>query len=252
VAYDRAVPSEQSGGIVARDLWLARGGRQMLTGAGLTVPPGAVTALIAPSGAGKTTLLRCLNGLERADRGTVELDGVDVRGLPARDLRRRVALVAQDPVMLPGTVRENLAYGLATPPDPAETEAALHAAGLDGTFAARDAGELSGGERARVAIARATVRRPTVLVLDEPTAALDADVAGVVGRGLRALADAGMAVGLAVHDLAFAREFADRLVGLDDQPIREPTAAGAGVRGITGTSVPGSAAGASAAGAGSA
>jgi ABC-type multidrug transport system fused ATPase/permease subunit len=194
---------------------LVRDGRTVLDGAGLRVPPGEVTALIAPSGAGKSSLLRCVVRLLEPDEGAIALDGVPVADLDPRALRRRVGLVAQTPVMLPGTVRDNLAYGL----DAALTSTAAHdalaAAGLDEAFLDRDAQALSGGERARVAIARALVRRPEALLLDEPTAALDHDVALLVVDALRALADGGLAVCLATHDLPLARRVADRCVGLD-------------------------------------
>jgi len=205
-------------GLVARDVRLARGGRPLLHGAHLTVPRGTVTALVAPSGAGKSTLLRCLNRLAEPDGGTIELDGRDVRELDPRELRRRVGLVAQTPVMLPGTVRDNVAYGLPDATD-RDVAVALEAAGLDDGFAGRDAHELSGGERARVALARAFSRRPEVLLLDEPTAALDADVAELIGATLRERAAAGLGVCLAVHDVPFARAIADRVVGLDDREL---------------------------------
>ncbi|MDO9407911.1 ATP-binding cassette domain-containing protein [Patulibacter sp.] len=205
-------------GLTARDVRLRRDGRLVLDGARLTLLPGTVTALVAPSGAGKSTLLRCLNRLTRADSGTVRLAGRDVATIDPRELRRRVALVVQTPTMLPGTVAENVAYALprATPGD---VEAALRAADLPPAFADRDAAGLSGGERARVAVARALARAPEVLLLDEPTAALDADSAAVIGRTLRRLAEGGLAVCLAVHDLPFARGVADRVVGLDDREL---------------------------------
>ena len=121
----------------------------------LSVRAGEVVALTAPSGAGKSTLLRACVRLVEFD-GAIALDGVDVRTLDPRALRRRVGLVAQRPVMLPGTVAENLAYGVVDP----DAHAALEAAGLDESFADRDASRLSGGEQARVAIARALTRRP--------------------------------------------------------------------------------------------
>ncbi|CAB4898641.1 unannotated protein [freshwater metagenome] len=197
---------------------LRRDGRWVLDGAHLTLRPGTITALVAPSGAGKSTLLRCLNGLLRPDAGTIELGGRDVGTLDARELRRRVGLVVQTPTMLPGTVRDNVAYALSGTTD-AAVAAALDAAGLPAAFADRDAAGLSGGERARVALARAFSRSPEVLLLDEPTAALDAGTAELVGATLRRLADRGIAVCLAVHDVPFARAHADRVVGLDDREL---------------------------------
>ncbi len=173
----------------------------------LEVRPGEVVALTAPSGAGKSTLLRACVRLVALDGGTVALDGVDVASLDPRELRRRVGLVAQRPVMLPGTVADNLAYGLAAPPD---LDSALTAAGLDESFAAREAAKLSGGEQARVAIARALTRTPEVLLLDEPTSGLDAPLAEAIGRQVRALAADGLAICLTSHDRAVVTGWADR------------------------------------------
>jgi ABC-type multidrug transport system fused ATPase/permease subunit len=179
----------------------------VLRGVGLTVAPGEVVALTAPSGAGKSTLLRACVRLVALDGGTVTLDGVDVNTLDPRVLRRRVGFVAQRPVMLPGTVADNLAYGLDEAPD---ARVALDAAGLDASFADRDASRLSGGEQARVAIARALTRRPEVLLLDEPTSGLDAPLAEAIGRHVRALAGDGLAICLTSHDRAVVTSWADR------------------------------------------
>jgi len=208
-ARDDGEPPLAARGIEARRLCLARDGRQVLRDVSLVVPAGVVTALIAPSGAGKSTLLRCLNRLLAPDSGTVLLDGRDVRELEPRVLRRRVGLVAQVPVMLPGTVRDNVLYAI---DDPADEQAAraLRAAALDPAFADRVARDLSGGERARVALARALARAPEVLLLDEPTAALDRDTATGIGETLRELAGDGIAVCLATHDIALADAVADR------------------------------------------
>jgi ABC-type iron transport system FetAB ATPase subunit len=180
---------------------------RVLRGVSLTVRPGEVVALTAPSGAGKSTLLRAIVRLVPLDGGVVTLDGVDVTTLDPCVLRRRVAFVAQRPVMLPGTVADNLAYGLAEAPDAA---AALASAGLDPSFAARDAAELSGGEQSRVAIARALTRTPEVLLLDEPTAGLDAPLAEAIGGHVRALAAAGLAICLTSHDRAVVAGWSDR------------------------------------------
>jgi ABC-type multidrug transport system fused ATPase/permease subunit len=178
---------------------------EVLQGVALTVRAGEVVALTAPSGAGKSTLLRaCVRLVDSS--GSITLDGVNVRSLDPRVLRRRVGFVAQRPVMLPGTVAENLAYGV---PDP-DSRGALAAAGLDESFLVRDASRLSGGEQARVAIARALTRRPEVLLLDEPTTGLDAPLAAAIGAQVRALAADGLAVCLTSHDRAVVAEWADR------------------------------------------
>lgn len=197
-----------SGGIEARGLRLERDGRVVLDGVGFDARRGSVLVLCGASGAGKSTLLRCLNRLAEADAGTITLDGTDIRTLDPPALRRRVSLVAQAPAMLPGTVADNLAYGV---PGLAESDrdAALAAAGLDPSFAPRPAKALSGGERARVALARALTREPDALLLDEPTAALDADTAHTIAATITALARRDLIVIVATHDLALAEEVAD-------------------------------------------
>ena len=209
-------------GVVAADLWLTRGGREVLRGASLEVPRSCVTALIAPSGAGKSTVLRCITRLLDVDRGTITLGGEDVRAIPPRVLRRRIGLVPQAAVMLPGTVGENVAYALdGVEPASDRVAGALSAVGLHGDWVGRAADELSGGEQARVAIARAVIRGPEILLLDEPTAALDGATAEAVGRTLRSLAGRGLGIGLATHDRAFASQFADRSVQLDGTAATE-------------------------------
>jgi ABC-type cobalamin/Fe3+-siderophores transport system ATPase subunit len=203
-----------------RELSVAHGERAVLRDVSFAAPKGAVTALVGPSGAGKSTLLRCLNRLLVPSAGTVLLDGEDAAGLEPCTLRRRVGLVGQTPVMLPGSVRENLAYGLGEDAACADRlSQALADAGLDATFLDRPAAELSGGERARVALARALTREPELLLLDEPTAALDAAASDQIAATLRALAHAGLGIVVATHDLPFAAAVAQRVVAL-----RESTA----------------------------
>jgi ABC-type multidrug transport system fused ATPase/permease subunit len=210
-------PRERLDGIAVRDLTVGHGDRAVLRDVSFTARKGSVTALVGPSGSGKSTLLRCLNRLLVPQAGSIVLDGADTAKLEPCLLRRRVGLVGQAPVMLPGSVRENLAYGL----DPAATTGdaltrVLRAVGLDLTFLERPASELSGGERARVALARALTRRPELLLLDEPTAALDADAACYIGATLRALAHYGPGVVVATHDLRFAADVAGQVVALRD------------------------------------
>ena len=200
-------------GLDARGVVVSLGGRVVVRGVDLRVEPGHVTGLLGASGSGKSTLLRACVRLVDVDAGTIELDGSDVGALDARMLRRRVGLVAQTPVMLPGTVADNLRYGIEDPGEEA-LHAALGAAGLPASFAERVAEELSGGERARVAVARALTRAPRLLLLDEPTSALDHEAAEHLGATLRRLADGGLGICLATHDLAFADRWLDRRVQL--------------------------------------
>jgi ABC-type multidrug transport system fused ATPase/permease subunit len=200
-------------GLRVRELAVRRGGRIVLHDLSFDAPRGQVLALVGASGAGKSTLLRCLNRLAETEAGTITLDGEDIRGVPPPVLRRRVALVAQAPVMLPGTVAENLAYGL-TELGAAARDAALRASGLDPTFLERPAKALSGGERARVALARALTRDPDAILLDEPTAALDPETARVIARTVAALARRDLAVIVATHDHALAGAVASNTLRL--------------------------------------
>jgi ABC-type cobalamin/Fe3+-siderophores transport system ATPase subunit len=208
---------ERIDGLAVHGLSIGHGSRAVLSDVSFAARKRSVTALVGPSGAGKSTLLRCLNRLLVPRSGAVLLDGEDTAALEPCALRRRVGLVGQTPVMLPGSVRENLAYGL----DPVDGDderlaPALADAGLGADFLDRPAVELSGGERARVALARALTREPELLLLDEPTAALDADAARHIAATLAALAGAGLGVIVATHDLAFAASIADRVVALRD------------------------------------
>jgi ABC-type iron transport system FetAB ATPase subunit len=193
------------------DVALARG---TLSGISLTLRGGELTALEGPSGIGKTSLLRAIVRLDEPAAGRVRVDGEDARELDPRVLRRRVGFVAQAPAMLPGTVRDNLAYALPEPPDEARLRTALEAAALEAGFLDRDAARLSGGEQARVAIARALTREPGALLLDEPTASLDPAATAAIEQLLRNLAARGLAVLVVTHDAAQAERIADHTVRL--------------------------------------
>ncbi|MGZ5959169.1 MAG: ABC transporter ATP-binding protein [Myxococcaceae bacterium] len=196
----------------ARRLRKSIQGRVLLDGVDLRLDGGSITTLSGPSGGGKTTLLRILGLLGSPDDGQVLLDGADVLKLPPREARRRIALVAQAPAMFQGTVLDNVRTGprLAGQELPeADARALIVRAGLEPQFLGQDARALSGGEKLRVAVARALALRPEVWLLDEPTAALDAERADLLARLLRELAAAGAAVLVVTHD---ARAL-DRLAG---------------------------------------
>lgn len=153
-------------------------------------------------------MLRCLNRLEEPHGGEVLLDGVDVRDIDPPELRRRVGMIFQTPVIFEGGVRANLSYGLESVTDE-QLGAALDEAGLPRSFLDRDSMALSVGQAQRVCIARALVRRPEVLLMDEPTSALDKDAAARIERLIHSLADLGLAVVVVTHDLDQARRVAD-------------------------------------------
>lgn len=163
--------------------------RQALAGVSLTVPPGRCVALTGASGAGKSTVAKLAVRFLDPDAGTVHLDGHDVRDLTLSSLRRNVALLLQDAPLIDGTIADNVAYG--NEASAADVRRALAATGLDlppETPVGQRGRALSGGQRRRVAMARALLQDAPVLILDEPTAGLDPDAARALVAPLRALA----------------------------------------------------------------
>lgn len=189
----------------------------MLQPASLAVRPGEVVGLIGPNGSGKTTLLRALASLS-AGPGDLSLDGVAVRSLAPPVRARRIAyLPAEREAGWPMRVRDVVALGL-MPLGGADDEAVDRALALaDVTiFADRSVDRLSTGERARVLLARALAGRPDYLLLDEPTANLDAHHQLAILDVLRREAARGAGVLVTLHDLALAERWCDRLLLLDD------------------------------------
>lgn len=188
----------------------------MLRGVDLDVGTGT-TALLGPSGSGKSTLLRLLNRLAEPDEGSVGFEGRDVRELDVLELRRSAVLVPQLPSPLPGTVADNVAYGPRLAGREADVGRSLELAGLGDAYAERDASELSVGEQQRVMLARALALEPRALLLDEPTAALDAEARDGVERTLSELSgEVASTVVLVTHDREQAKRLADRIVELRD------------------------------------
>ena len=195
-------------GMEARDVVLQRGGRRILDGASLWVEPGGVAALQGPSGCGKSTLLRVMATLVECDSGQVLLGGVDAREIPPRVFRTRVAYVPQQPPMLEGTVATNIATGPAlrgVTLTPDALASLLERVGLPASLLEREARELSGGERQRLALARALANEPEVLLLDEPTAALDPVSAERILALVRSLAKSGLSILMVTHSEEHAR-----------------------------------------------
>jgi putative ABC transport system ATP-binding protein len=189
-----------------------RGSRQVLTSVTIGLPKGGFSALIGPSGAGKTSLLRLLNRLDDPASGVVRFLGRPIIDFPVRELRRRVGFVFQTPAMFPGTVADNLAVvamlgGKGTAADVSERIAeVLSQVELGAVFRDRIAADLSGGEKQRVALARALMTGPEVLLLDEPTAALDPEVAEHLMDTLRRLREStGLTIVMVTHRLTEAR-----------------------------------------------
>jgi sulfate/thiosulfate transport system ATP-binding protein len=189
------------------------------------VPQGSLTALLGPSGSGKSTLLRIIAGLETLDRGFIELDGRNVTNVPARD--RHIGFCFQDYAPFRQmTVFDNVAYGLKVKRVPKaqmrqEVDDLMSLVRLE-AFADRYPRQLSGGQRQRMALARALAIKPDVLLLDEPFAALDAQVRGELRGWVRSLQrELGITTILVTHDQAEAMEIADRLVILNEGRIEQ-------------------------------
>lgn len=210
-----------SAALTARGLSHEVPGRALYAGLDVSIAAGEVVAVVGPNGAGKSTLLRTLAGLTRPQTGAVWLGDDDLKTLPARARARRLAYLPQATSLAYAlTVREVVLLGRApfvptfAAPGRADHEAAARAlarVGLAG-FAERDVRTLSGGEFQRVMLARMLAGEAQVLVLDEPTAALDVGQALAFLGELRGLASEGAAVVLALHDLALARRHADAAV----------------------------------------
>ena len=212
----------------ARGLRKAYQGRVLLDGVDLRLERGAITTVGGPSGAGKTTLLRILGQLSEPDSGQVLLDGADVQTLVPHVTRRRIALVAQAPAMFPGAVLENVRTGprLAGRDVPESTARELiMRAGLDAEFLGQDARALSGGEKFRVAVARAMALHPEVWLLDEPTAALDDERADVLVRLLRELAGEGAPILVVTHDARALEQLGGRHLELVSGRLGDEVAA---------------------------
>jgi ATP-binding cassette subfamily B protein len=205
-------------------------GTPLLDHASLRVAPGEIVAIVGASGSGKSTiadlLLRLIDPLE----GRVLLDGRDVRSVPLADLRRHVALLEQSPFVFHASIAENIRY--AQPGASIdEVRRAAQAAGLDTTVTSWPDGydtvvgerglALSAGERQRVAIARALLANPAVLILDEPTAALDAETERIVAEGFETYMRGRTAI-VITHRRELASR-AGRVVVLDGARLAEPT-----------------------------
>ena len=203
--------------LVVEGVSVAFGDVQALCDVGFALRPGSITGLIGPNGAGKTTLLDVVSGFLRPTSGQVVLDGHPVTSLPAhRRARARLGRTFQTVELFDDmSVAENLLVAAETAGVSRQRAVeAAHAAGLDGDDP-RLAGGLSHGDRKRLALARAIVGGPAVLLLDEPAAGLDPDERRSLTDVVREVATQGAAVLLVDHDLGFVLETCDRVIVLD-------------------------------------
>jgi iron complex transport system ATP-binding protein len=212
------------------DVAVARGGRTIIDDISLAFPPGQLTILLGPNGAGKSTVVKAASGEWPLARGTILVNGRDMRSMKPLELARIRAVVPQATVLSsPFTALEVVQLGVTVPgfglaTDPTAGLAALAEVGLEG-FEHRLYTELSGGERQRVHIARAfsqlasapgTVPEDTLLLLDEPTSSLDPSHQVLVLEALRDQASLGRTVIAVMHDLNLASAWADHIVMMRD------------------------------------
>jgi ABC transporter fused permease/ATP-binding protein len=200
----------------------------VLTEVDLDIKPGEVIALVGPSGAGKSTILSLLYRFYDVDAGRVLFEGVDVRELSLGELRRSLAIVAQEPVLFSGTIRDNIAYGREGATFDEVQAAARDAYAHDfitgfpdgyETLIGERGTKLSGGQKQRVALARALIANPRVLILDEATSNLDAESEAAVQAALaRIMADRTTII--VAHRLSTVRD-ADRIVVIDGARVVE-------------------------------
>ena len=227
-------PRGASALLTVRGLQKSFGTNRVLGSIDLDVGRGKVLALIGPSGSGKTTILRCLNGLELADGGTIDVGTelhLDFSATPSKRelsaLRDRSAMVFQHYNLFPHkSVLENVIEGPVIVQGRPRAEAVAEALTLldrVGLGEKRDSYpfELSGGQQQRVGIVRALALRPQLLLFDEPTSALDPELVGDVLRLIKELAGEGWTMVIVTHELEFAREVAHEVAFVDGGTIVE-------------------------------
>jgi polar amino acid transport system ATP-binding protein len=221
------------GTVFARGLRKSFGDRVVLDRIDLDVKCGEIVCIIGPSGSGKSTLLRCVNGLEEVDRGVLRVNGEDLgfretdnayQALPRKELaaqRTRIGMVFQQFNLFPNmTALENVMSGPVLVKGARKREASqradslLASVGLDG-HGDHYPWQMSGGQQQRVAIARALAMDPNVMLFDEPTSALDPERVGEVLEVMKDLAQRGMTMILATHEMGFAKEVADTVMFMD-------------------------------------
>ncbi|MFZ5989733.1 MAG: amino acid ABC transporter ATP-binding protein [Bacillota bacterium] len=202
---------------------------EVLKGIDLTVAEGEVVVIIGPSGSGKSTLLRCINFLEKSQKGDIYIEGklIERKQKVINEMRRRVGMVFQHFNLFPHmTVLQNIIEGPTQVKKINRNDAVELAQELLQKVGLEDKKDiypamLSGGQKQRVAIARSLAMKPDVMLFDEPTSALDPELVGEVLNVMKDLAREKMTMLVVTHEMGFAREVADRVIFMDDGRIIE-------------------------------
>lgn len=218
--------------LVIRDIHKKFTDTDVLKGVDISVEKGDVIAILGPSGSGKTTLLRCINFLERAEKGKMIFDGEEygfdsIKKREIALIRKKTAFVFQDyNLFLNKTALQNVTEGLITarriPKHEAEEmgRRMLDKVGLSDKYNAYPR-HLSGGQQQRVAIARAMVTNPEIIFFDEPTSALDPELTGEVLGVMHRLASEGMTMLVVTHEMEFAKNVSNKVIFMEDGRIVE-------------------------------
>ena len=215
--------------IEADNLQKSFGNHQVLKGINTKIREGEVVAIIGPSGCGKSTFLRSINLLEIPTGGTIKFEGTVTtdKSVNVNELRQKIGMVFQQFNLFPNmTVKKNIMLAPVELGKMTKEEASAKADELLARIGLADKAEmrpqrLSGGQQQRVAIIRALAMNPDVMLFDEPTSALDPEMVGEVLNLIKDLAKTGMTMVIVTHEMAFAREIADRVMFIDEGVIKE-------------------------------
>ncbi|QGG47554.1 ABC transporter ATP-binding protein [Heliorestis convoluta] len=184
------------------------------------VSGGEIVALLGPSGSGKSTLLKMFNRLLEPTTGTIFYQGQKIEEMAVTELRRQVAYISQQPYLFPGTVADNLAYGADLWNLSYDGEKWLEKVNLSPTLLLQSGENLSGGERQRLALARSLLLEPTLLLLDEPTAALDIHSTAIIEGLIKGWLHQDRAVLWVTHDPGQAKRVAHRILLLAEGTLQ--------------------------------
>ena len=211
------------------DIYKSFGKVKALNGVTTTIKKAEVVVIIGPSGSGKSTFLRCLNHLEKIDRGTLIIDGIPLTDSKTNihKVREEIGMVFQQFNLFPHlSVLRNITLAQITVRKRSSQEAERIARGLLEKVGIPEKADnypfqLSGGQQQRVAIARALAMQPKIMLFDEPTSALDPEMIGEVLDVMKNLAKEGMTMVVVSHEMGFAKEVADRVILMDEGKIIE-------------------------------